>query len=57
MRPVTRHCRIADHRTLKAEIAVWERQRNAASARIEWTVTRSARFKLLRAYPDPDKET
>ena len=46
--------RIADKATLVAEIAKWERRRNAENARIEWmfTVDR-AREKLRRAYPAP----
>ena len=49
--------RIADRQTLEAEIAVWEAQRNAARARIKWMfTTQRARIKILRAYPDPDKE-
>jgi hypothetical protein len=46
--------RIAEKATLVAEIAGWERRRNAENARIEWmfTVDR-AREKLRRAYPIP----
>ena len=44
--------RIATQRQLKSEIAVWERQRNAAKARIKWMFTTDkARAKLGRAYP------
>jgi transposase len=50
--------RIGDRRTLEAEIAAWEGQRNAAGARITWMfTTQRARIKLLRAYPDHDKES
>jgi transposase len=50
--------RIADRKTLEAEIAAWERQRNADRARIKWMfTTQRARIKLLRAYPDPTKES
>ena len=46
--------RIPDKFTLVAEIAAWERQRNADQARIHWlfTVDR-ARVKLSRVYPPP----
>jgi len=46
--------RIGDKATLVAEIARWERRRNAGAARIDWmfTVDR-AREKLGRAYPAP----
>jgi len=46
--------RIGDKKTLTAEIATWERRRNAERARIHWmfTVDR-AREKLGRAYPIP----
>ena len=50
--------RIEDRKTLEAEIAAWQRQRNAAGARIKWMfTTQRARSKLLPAYPDPDKES
>jgi transposase len=50
--------RIDDRKTLEAEIAAWEAQRNTAGARIKWMFTTPrARIKLLRAYPDPDKES
>lgn len=50
--------RIADRQTLVAEIAAWERQRNAAKARIQWMfTTERARAKLARAYPDPANES
>ena len=39
---------------LVAEIAAWERQRNAAGARIKWMfTTEKARAKMGRAYPEP----
>jgi DDE superfamily endonuclease len=46
--------RIPDKGTLVAEVANWERRRNAEKARINWmfTVDR-ARVKLRRAYPAP----
>jgi transposase len=46
--------RIPDKATLVAEVASWERRRNAENARINWmfTVDR-ARVKLRRAYPTP----
>jgi len=46
--------RIPDKATLVAEVANWERRRNAEKARINWmfTVDR-ARVKLRRAYPTP----
>jgi len=44
--------RIGDKETLVAEIAAWERRRNADGARIEWMFTvERAREKLGRAYP------
>src|ERR1700692_672128 len=46
--------RIATHQPLQAEIAVWERQRNAAKASIKWMFTTDkARAKMGRAYPEP----
>ena len=50
--------RIGDRKTLEAEVAAWEGQRNAHGARIRWMfTTQRARLKLLRAYPDPAKES
>src|SRR6266481_8513947 len=50
--------RIGDRKTLEAEVAAWECQRNAHGARIRWMfTTQRARLKLLRAYPDPAKES
>jgi hypothetical protein len=46
--------RTATQQQLKSEIAVWERQRNAAKARIKWMLQpiRPAP-KIGRAYPEP----
>jgi transposase len=50
--------RIGDRNTLEVEVTAWERQRNAAGARIQWMfTTQRARIKLMRAYPDLDKES
>jgi transposase len=50
--------RIGDRDTLAAEIDAWQRQRNAADARVKWMfTTERARTKLARAYPDPIKES
>jgi transposase len=41
-----------------SEIAAWEQQRNAASARIKWMfTTEKARAKMGRAYPITSKES
>jgi transposase len=46
--------RIGSIEQLAAEIAVWERQRNAAGARIKWMfTTEKARAKMGRTYPHP----
>jgi hypothetical protein len=46
--------RIESLQRLVAEIAAWERQRNAAHARINWSfTTEKARTKMGRAYPRP----
>jgi transposase len=46
--------RIASRECLVAEIAAWERQRNASGARIKWMFTTAkARAKMRRAYPEP----
>ena len=46
--------RIESIEQLTAEIAVWERQRNAAGARIKWMfTTEKARAKMGRTYPQP----
>ncbi len=49
--------RISDKVTLVAEVANWERRRNAEKARINWmfTVDRT-RLKLRRAHPKPTDE-
>jgi transposase len=50
--------RIDDPKRLAHEIAEWQRQRNAAGARIEWMFTTArARTKLGRAYPTTSKES
>jgi transposase len=50
--------RIGERERLVSEIAAWERQRNAEGARIKWMfTTERARTKLVRAYPDPTKES
>jgi len=44
--------RIGDRARLQAEIAAWERERNASGARIRWMFTAAtAREKMGRAYP------
>jgi transposase len=44
--------RITSQKQLVSEIAAWERQRNAAGARIKWMfTTEKARTKMRRAYP------
>ena len=46
--------RIESVEQLAAEIAAWERQRNAAGARIKWMFrSDKARAKMRRAYPQP----
>ena len=45
--------RIADQTTLEAEVAAWERVRNAVRTTIDWQFTTSdARVKLKRLYPN-----
>jgi len=45
--------RIGERDALVAEIAAWQKQRNASGARIKWKfTTQKARAKLVRAYPD-----
>jgi transposase len=45
--------RIGEREALVAEIAAWQRRRNASGARIDWKFTTAkARRKLARAYPD-----
>ena len=49
--------RIDDPGRLSREVTAWERQRNAAGARIEWMFTTAkARTKMGRAYPKTLKE-
>jgi transposase len=46
--------RIENYPRLVAEVAAWEKQRNAARARIKWSfTTENARNKMGRAYPKP----
>ena len=46
--------RIESHSRLTAEVAAWEKQRNASRARITWSLTtEKARGKPNRAYPSP----
>jgi hypothetical protein len=50
--------RIHDPNRLISEIATWEKQRNAAGARIKWMfTTQKARAKMARAYPVTPKES
>jgi hypothetical protein len=50
--------RIHDPNWLRREIEAWERQRNAAGARIKWMfTTNKARAKMGRAYPLVAKES
>jgi hypothetical protein len=47
--------RIDSNEQLEAEIAAWERQRNASGARIKWMFTTDkARAKMGTAYPNQD---
>ena len=44
--------RIADMETMQAEVAVWERNRNNSTRKIDWQFTTAdARIKLKRLYP------
>jgi hypothetical protein len=44
--------RINDAKTLKSEVAVWQRERNQARVTIDWQfTTEDARIKLKRLYP------
>ena len=46
--------RIESYPRLVAEVAAWEKQRNAAHARVRWSfTTEKARAKMGRAYPRP----
>ena len=48
--------RIATKARLIAEVAAWERHRNASGARIQWMFTTyKARAKMGRAYPHPNE--
>ena len=48
--------RIATKARLVAEVAAWERHRNASGARIQWMFTTyKARAKMDRAYPHPNE--
>jgi transposase len=50
--------RIGERDRLIAEIAAWQRKRNASGARIDWKFTTDkARNKLARAYPATAKES
>jgi transposase len=50
--------RIGDRDRLIAEVAAWQRKRNASGAHINWKfTTQKARDKLARAYPDTTKES
>jgi transposase len=50
--------RIDDPKSLRREIAAWQRQRNAARARIKWMFTTDkARAKMGHAYPHTPKES
>jgi transposase len=50
--------RIDDPKRLRREVAAWERQRNAARARIKWMFTTDkARAKMGHVYPDTPKES
>lgn len=52
---LTRQClnrRLPDKATLIAEVAAWEKRRNAAQAKVDWRFTTAdARIKLKRLYP------
>src|SRR5215831_9160290 len=50
--------RIDNRHILEAEVAEWERQRNAQGAHIKWMfTTQRARIKMVRAYPDTFNES
>jgi transposase len=50
--------RIESYARLVAEVAAWEKQRNAARARVNWSfTTEKARAKMGRAYPRPTNLT
>lgn len=52
---LTRQClnrRIPDKTTLSAEVAAWEKRRNATRSKVDWRFTTAdARIKLKRLYP------
>jgi hypothetical protein len=52
---LSRQClerRIADRKTLAAEVAAWEEERNASGATVDWRFTTAdARIKLKHLYP------
>ena len=52
---LTRQClnrRLPDKATLSAEVAAWEKRRNATQAKVDWRFTTAdARIKLKRLYP------
>ena len=52
---LSRQClerRIADRETLAAEVAAWEKERNASGATVDWRFTTAdARIKLKHLYP------
>ena len=46
--------RINNQEDLEREISAWQRERNAAGARVKWMfTTEQARVKMGRAYPKP----
>ena len=55
LRILSRQCldrRLPDRATLTAEVAAWERDRNATQCRVDWQCTTTeARVKLKRLYP------
>jgi hypothetical protein len=47
--------RIGERERLEAEVAAWQRRRNAEGARITWMfTTETAREKMGQAYPGPE---
>lgn len=57
---ITRQCltrRIDDIEKLRAELASWEKERNAAASKVNWQFrTKDARIKLISLYPELDLE-
>jgi hypothetical protein len=50
--------RIPDLATLRAEVAAWEADRNAAAVRVDWQLTTAdARVRLKRLYPVLEQAT